>query len=295
MAIGLLLALPFWGEEGGACAQSPTRFSERIPRGPEQILQAHLEVVLGRVRLRPGAAEETLFAAEADLGQSGLRPQIQYQLVDGTGRLWLSMQDIDSGRDIRVGLRELFRLSKTHPSWELTLPVMLPLDLELQLAAVEGRLDLGGLSLIRFALESGASSLEIRLERPNPLICESFRVRSGVSSLRAYGLGYARARRYHIEVGLGSLELDFSGSLPEEVEIMLDTGMGRVTLYLPSDRHIEMRSAGGWLERLDLPDGFMRERGRWVYKPPRPSAGTLRLRLQTGMGNILVRWADEKR
>ncbi|MCS7081528.1 MAG: hypothetical protein N2561_03330 [Bacteroidetes bacterium] len=277
-----------WGLAVELKAQPPRRFGERIPRGSERALEARLEIALGRVWIAPGSGQE-VFSGDVLLEHLSLQPRVQYRLVDGVGKLWVGLEDERGREGIHLGLRDLLRPAKA--TWRLSLPRGLPTDLELSLAAAQANLELGGLAIKNLQIESGASALVLRFSEPNPMECDLVSLRLGVSDLKGHALGNARARRYRVEVGMGSLELDLSGALPEEVELRIQAGMGSLTLQLPRDRRVELRTSPHFLQRLHLPPGFVQQGSIWIHAPER-ARGMLRLEIEASLGAITLRWAE---
>lgn len=146
---------------------------------------------------------------------------------------------------IRGPARGNIELGRTRqgagPSLDLGLSPDIPLTLNLDLGAVRSQVDLGGLSFRGVRLRTGASETELRVGRPNPAACDTFRLEAGAASLRAWNLGNTNCRRITFEGGVGDVTLDFSGAWRGGLEADLTVALGSLTLMLPRDAGVAVR------------------------------------------------------
>lgn len=154
-------------------------------------------------------------------------------------RLSEASYDYDiAARVLRLGIRkaptELPR-GGASPELRLDLARTIPTDLRLAMGTAEADLELGGMHLTRLSVESGASDAVLRFDTPNLGPMELLEVDVGAASLRAHGLGNARAREMRVNVAVGSVELDFGGDWTADAALELEVALGRATLRVPDD------------------------------------------------------------
>lgn len=111
----------------------------------------------------------------------------------------------------------------------------LPLDLRLDLGAVEARLDLSNLWLDRLRLRSGASDVRLTFGTPNPRRLRMLEVLGGAASIGITGLGNANVELLQIRAAAASVDLDFSGTWAGDMRVELDAALGEATLRIPPD------------------------------------------------------------
>jgi hypothetical protein len=109
----------------------------------------------------------------------------------------------------------------------------LPLDLRLDLGAVQAQLDLSNLWLDRVLLHTGASDVRVRFGTPNPHQLRSLEILGGATNIRVTGLGNAHADLLRVRAGAANVDLDFSGAWAGDMQVDLDAALGDVTLRVP--------------------------------------------------------------
>ena len=142
------------------------------------------------------------------------------------------------GRSLDLGVRSRGdeRGSGAQPGeMRLALSRRVPLDLALELGAVDADLDLGGLSLENLAIRSGASEARLRFQEPNRVPMRRLEIDVGAAGLRATGLANANAAHLSVGAGVGSVELDFDGQWAQDLAATVDITLGRVTVHVPAD------------------------------------------------------------
>jgi hypothetical protein len=161
-----------------------------------------------------------------------------------------------------------------------------PAALALDLGAVDADLDLGGLSLTRVRVESGASEARVRFDAPNAVPMSMLDLQVGAASLRAERLANANARDIRLKAGVGSVDLDFGGEWNDDVELTIEVALGRVHVTVP-------RQVG---VRLDLarvltsfPDAGLLKRGNSFVSPNWDSAShKLTIKAHTSFGKFEI-------
>src|SRR5919109_2411530 len=116
-----------------------------------------------------------------------------------------------------------------------------PLDVALNLGAVEAELDFGGLAVDQLNVESAASATTLRFATPNPRRMRTLRFDVGAASIEANGVGNANVEHVDVDCGVGALTLDFSGAWSADIDARLRVRLGAVTLRVPRDVGIRAR------------------------------------------------------
>jgi len=164
-----------------------------------------------------------------------------------------------------------------------------PLKLDINTGVGDARLALTGLRLSRLELQAGVGGSKITDYEPNPSPCEYIRIKNGVGSMEAVGLGYLNFREFEFEGGVGGANLDFSGSWKQDAEIRIQVGVGGVNLRMPRDLGVKVEAEKHFLSGLHL-DGF-EKRDSYYYSENYDKAKVrVSVRVATGVGGFRISW-----
>jgi hypothetical protein len=235
-----------------------------------------------RVKVQYGAGTLTLGSApDAMLYQMDLRydedagrPIYSFDSSTHVLTVGLEKQSMRLVRGMRNNQGEL-RLDLTRQA---------PLDLSLDLGAVKGDLDVSGFKLTRLELESGAADIRVRADTLNPVAMSLFNVDVGAASVRIDNVANLNAKKIRASVGVGELQMDFSGEWTQDVDATIDVALGHLDLRVPSDVGIRVEIER-FLSGFDK-DQF-RKRGDAYYSRNYDDAKYhLELKINAALGNV---------
>lgn len=146
--------------------------------------------------------------------------------------------------------------------WRVQLTRKAPLQLTIDAAAAEAMLDLTGLPLRRFALNTNAAAATVRFDAPNPEAMSVLDADVGAGGLKVIGLGNAGASELRIHGDVGDLSLDLSGRWQRDLQMSLSSSVGSISLTAPPTIGIELTS-GGLLTRHSFDGRFTRSGDTW--------------------------------
>ena len=168
----------------------------------------------------------------------------------------------------------------------LDLARAVPIDLDMELGAVEADLDLSGLRVGELHVESGASDATLRFATPNAERMRSLDLEVGAASLHASGLANANAPEIRVQAGVGGVELDFDGTWTQNVDLNVRVALGGVTIRVPRDVGIRVE-AQKFLAAFDTKG--LTKRGNAYYSDNWDTAvHRLSVRAQTTFGTLRV-------
>jgi hypothetical protein len=262
------------------------RYYFEVPREGETALRADLDLALGRVTV--GKAEsDYLFQAEIALEDQGMVPEMSYERDGRTGDLTLSF---DSGGKSEDGLTVRgFNIPEDN-EWLLFFSDRVALDLSFELGMTEADLDLTGLKVERLSIESGMAKTTLAFDERNPVTMEHLDVDAGMTKFVGRKLGNARFKRFTLEGGAGSFDLDFTGGpLPAGAEAEIEVGVSSVMVRLPDNAPVILYAPDSWLARVEVPNGFVkRGKGLWHSQQVGREEDAFIVRIESGMGKVAV-------
>jgi hypothetical protein len=117
-----------------------------------------------------------------------------------------------------------------------------PIELSVQIAGTESRLELGGLRLTQLEVNSAASGTTVSFESPNRAEMETLTMHVAASGARIENLGNANAATVMIKGAAGGMDIDFGNSLLRDVTVNAELALGGLKIALPRGVGIMVRS-----------------------------------------------------
>ena len=173
----------------------------------------------------------------------------------------------------------------------LALAPAIPIELDLELGAVEAEIALGGLALTALRVDAGASSSRVTFDAPNPVVMDGLDLHAGAASLTATGLANANSAEIRVAAGVGNVDLDFSGRWIRHIDATVDIALGRARVQVPPDVGIRVEMSRV-LARFEHPD-LVKQGNVWVSENWNSAQYRLTLRMNTTFGSVeIVRGRD---
>jgi hypothetical protein len=276
----ILLVLPFGGcdleERVPAEVVSITKSQ---PLGTEKDLEAEVRFDVGSLEV---AAEKgtSAYTVDLDYDKASYRDEIDYEQSGGTGRLNLRLESLH-----KVGLR-----SDRHPNrLRLGLTNAVPVRLAINTGVGDARLSLTGLQLSNLDIESGVGGARLSSYEPNQISCDRIRIKNGVGSLDAIGLGNVRFSELEFEGGVGGANLDFTGEWQRDADIKIQVGVGGVSVKMPRGIGVKVEGQKNFLSGFHL-DGFTMRDSFYFSEGYDEAKIHVSVRVVTGVGGFKISW-----
>lgn len=246
-------------------------YREEVPLGGAP--SAQVEVTMGTGELSLAAGEpDLLFSGQFRTNVPAWKPEVTWK--DGV----LKVAQPDTPGMPGPGAEN---------EWDLALAPRVPISLKLRVGAARGRLDLDGLALTNFSLETGASDMVVRWDTPNTVPMERFLLRAGAANVEVRGIGYARPQNVEVEGGVGNLILDFTGPWSDSARVKITAGVGALTLRFPRDVGVRVTVEGG-LSNIQTSGDWRLSEGVYVSSAYDPAKTNLEVTLMAGVGNVTL-------
>lgn len=166
-----------------------------------------------------------------------------------------------------------------------------PVDLELELGAVESEIDLGGLAIRELSLDASASEASVTFEEPNRTAMRMLDLHARAASVTATRLANANAAEMRFGAGVGNVELDFGGRWTTDVEASVDVALGRVHIRVPEAVGVRVEISRV-LASFEHP-GFEKQGDAWVSANWEEAEHHLTLHLDTAFGTVEIERGGE--
>ncbi len=175
-------------------------------------------------------------------------------------------------------------------SWLLRFSDAVPISFDVEQAVGTADLNLTGLRVKDFTLNSGAGDVALVFDKPNGTVIDNITIESGLSKFEGRNLGNANFRRFRFQGGVGASTLDFGGALAAEADVDLEIGLGIVTIIVPNDVGVRVSYDEGWMSRFDY-DQSLRKTSDHEYSSDNYSAARAKLNItiDVGIGSVKLR------
>jgi len=250
------------------------------PIGSEKSLAADVRMDIGALEIS-GEGASNLYSLDLEYDKASYQPEISYDPAAGDGRLTFRLESTRHG-----GIRSERHANRAR----LSLTESIPVRLQINTGVGDARLALSHLRLTRLDLDAGVGGSRISAYEPNLVVCDEVRLRNGVGSLDAIGLGNLNFRRLDFEGGVGGANLDFSGDWRQDAEIQIQVGVGGVTARMPREVGVRVTAEKHFLSGFQL-DGFRREGGEDYYSENYDKSKVhVSIVVRTGVGGFRLSW-----
>ncbi len=221
------------------------------------------------------------------------RPDIQYEIVGKEGRLDVHFSG-NLKKDTEDNSHSISSFKNIYDNeLRLNLSDKIPINMDLELGVIKGTLNLSGLKISKLNTEIGVSQANIVFEDPSPVSMESCKIQGGVGRLHIEKLGNANFKNFKFEGGIGSYELDLSGSLKENSTVNIEMGMGKVTLFLPRYVGTRIKVEKSFLSSFSIDDCY--KKGNYYYNDNwEKTSRSMDVNINTGVGKVEIVWVDKK-
>lgn len=256
-------------------------YSEEVPLDDAEEAQVRIRFGAGEIDVTPGDPD-TLFSGQFRTNVAEWAPEVSWE----NGVL-----------EIRQGDERSWPVTGPGPGpgvenvWELEFSPEVEMDMDIDIGASMGDLDLSGLALTDLSVETGASDLRLRFDEPNPASMGSMDITAGAASLRVDGIGNASPERVTVRGGAGNLVLDLTGDWSNSADIELESGVGALTLQLPDDVGVRVRTSEG-LGSVQADGGLARSGGSYTNDAYGESEIQLLIDISVGVGSISLNLVD---
>jgi hypothetical protein len=252
----------------------PTVVEDILVAAPdsENISEITLAFGAGEIYINPGA-EEGLIEGTATYNVDDLKPEIstkENQIEMTTGNLQIEgIPNFDE---------------RVENIWDLKFNTD-PIDLNVKAGAYQGEFELGGLAIKNLHISDGASDVEVNFTEPNLVRMDALRYETGASNVILRNLSNANFETMVFESGAGNFELDFSGDLQQDSTVLIESGLGSLTISIPEGVSAKVTVSGG-LTNISTHGSWSMSGGAYMVSGDGPM---LNISVQMSAGNLTLR------
>jgi hypothetical protein len=262
-----------------AIKTGPTVTEDILVSVPSADWDEEIEILfgVGELSIIPGAGD-ALIEGRAVYNVAEFKPRVTSE--NGTLRLQSGDEKSLSGLQVTIPDFE----GRVENKWDLQLG-QTPLALTINAGASSSKMELGGLSLLGLTVSQGVSDFEVTFSEPNQAEMEVLRFNAGASKAVLSGLANANAEEIIFKGGAGSYTLDFTGDLAQDVQVIVEAGVGGVEIIVPEGVAAEIVFDGA-LTDVDAYDSWRRTGNRFTLEGTGPE---ITFEISMGLGSLKLR------
>jgi hypothetical protein len=277
LSLAVALALPI---DTAVAQGGPLWRTVEVSRQLRDTLPQRIRVQYGAGRLDVrGTADALLYSMRLRYDESRATPLHRYDAEQ---------------RSAVLGVEPIARSARPSSGGErrepgellLTLPMRVPLDLDLELGGTQSTLELGGLALRTVRIECGATDATLLFTQPNRVRMHELEIGVGAADFSASNLANANAEQIRVRGGVGAVDLDFGGAWTHDMSVTAQLAVGRLRVRIPRDVGVRLtakRIAAGFEH-----EGFSKRDDAWYSDNYERAAHKLHLDAETFVGKIEI-------
>jgi hypothetical protein len=208
---------------------------------------------------------------------------VKYNVVEWKPTVTRNENKLDITQEKITGFNGIPSNNVTN-DWTFKLNSAIPMDLTVNAGAYKGKLDMTGLRLTNLEINDGASESTVTFDSLNPVTMDTLAYKTGASKVELDGLANANFTKMTFEGGAGDYKLDFSGTLKQDAEVTVKTGVSNLTLVIPAGMVVKITNNGA-LSAINT-------QGTWTVDGSTYSTSgsgpTLTVDLEVGVGNLTL-------
>jgi hypothetical protein len=252
-------------------------------RTKEKELRVNLDISFGSISIKRGERNTIASVDYNEEDDTKQKLYISYDISDETGTLYIKLKEsthFSYDTDDRNG---------HHRHLDITLGTAIPISFDMELGAGSGDIDLTELQVRDVKISTGASSVTMKCNRPNPIYADDITIESGVSKFTAANLSNLNFRNLKFSGGVGSYKLDFGGKLKQSADVQIEVGLGSITVDVPNTIPAKLEYDDNWLSSFKLDNDFEKTRnGVYETSDFQDASKRLTIRLDSGLGSVRV-------
>lgn len=280
--IGMILPSFVWTSV--SAMEHPTKIeTKRIEFSGEKHLTVKMDIGAGVIDLGRNRAGNIL-DAEVEYDPKDYKVSLDYSRSGDEGKLYLASES--KHKDLDLDTEDNY--------WNLEFGDKIPISFEIDVGACEADFDFTGLLIDNLDMDLGASSVDVEFRKPNTERISEIRIDAGVSKLTVNGLGNANFNKLFFDGGVGDFTLDFSGDFKHKGEVEIDVGMGSLTIFVPKDAGVQIRSESSFLSSVSIDEDEFEEIEDDLYENDNfgKTEKELIFDIEVGLGSVKVEYID---
>jgi len=166
------------------------------------------------------------------------------------------------------------------------MPTKMSTDMNLNFGLGKVDLDFSGLRISQLVMDCGLSDVTLVNTKSNIISCEKIYIATGIADFNSLGLGNFNASNYIFDVGMGSAEIDMSGSANKDSNLDINVTVGSLELKLPTNTNIELIINKNMLSSVNVKGLISSGDGEYKSRKNQKRWATMKAEVYVGVGSV---------
>ena len=137
-------------------------------------------------------------------------------------------------------------------------------------------------------MDCGLSDVNLVSKKSNIINCDNIKISTGISDFNSAGLGNFNSSNYTFDVGMGSAEIDMTGSVRKDTNVKIEVSVGSLELKLPSNTNIELSINQNILSSVNVKNLVSSGEGKYKNKDYQKRWTSMNIEISVGVGSVDV-------
>ena len=243
----------------------------------------YLDCKIGNLSVEPS---NNRYYINGDVSYNSLmsKPDLKLSDKNNVAKLDFKIKTEDIGINSN-SLNSLIDKGSNNYVINFLMPKKISTDLNFNFGAGQVDLDFSGLRITSLIMDCGLSDVNLICDKSNIVHCESVNISTGVSDFNSTTIGNFNSPKYYFNVGVGSAQIDMSGSVNKDTKVKIDVTLGSLELKLPENTNIELMIDQNLLSSINIRDLVSLGEGKYKSKETQKRWATMELEISVGIGS----------
>ena len=250
-------------------------------------LRVYFDCSIGNLTMRP-SNNRYIITGKIEFNSTLSKPNVNLTDKNNISRLDLK---IKPGKTIRNYnskslINSLIKDGNDNYKINFQMPTKIATDMNLNFGLGKVDLDFTGLRVSQLVMDCGLSDVSLINTKSNIVDCETVHISTGVADFNSLGLGNFNASNYIFDVGVGSAEIDMSGSANRNSSLAIDVTVGSLELILPTNTNIELIINNNMLSSVNVKGLVSSGDGKYKSRNNQKRWSTIKAEVSVGIGSV---------
>ena len=249
-------------------------------------LRVYFDCSIGNLIMKP-SKNRYIITGNINYNSAMVKPTVELTNKNNISRLDLKVKpNKTNDNNTKSFINSLMEEGNDNYKINFEMPTKISTDMNLNFGLGKVDLDFSGLRIAQLVMNCGLSDVSLVNTKSNIINCEKIHISTGVSDFNSLGLGNFNASNYIFDVGMGSAEIDMSGSANKNSDLKIDVTVGSLELKLPKNTNIELIINKNMLSSVNVKGLISSGDGEYTSRNTQKRWATMKAEISVGLGSV---------